>query len=90
MISGEREIINAMIAGDIDAQLALSRMCDSSTVWHIAEHREGIFTLYNHKRAAVLITEDWNEILLHYRQRPAYIPTQPIRKPPPTGLVFNL
>lgn len=86
----ERDIINRMIEGDAHCQRALALMCSSAYVWHFAEIEPGIFALYNYKREAVLVTDDWNEVLQHYRQRPAYVSPQPARKPAPTGLVFKI
>jgi hypothetical protein len=79
-----------------EEQLAKSLKYSSAVVWHFAEISPGQFALYDYNRQVVLITRDWNEVLQHYRERPAYIPHQKapsIVTPHPDkfkGLVFKI
>lgn len=58
-----------------EEQKAESHKYDSSLVWHFAEISPGTFALYSHdRRDPPFITNDWNEVLAHYRARERYVP----------------
>lgn len=76
-------------------QRAEARKYDSALVWQFAEIEPGWFALYNPIRRAVeLITDDWAELLRHYRARPPFVPVKrdELRKPTIdlSNLEFNL
>lgn len=70
-------------------QLAGSHKYDSSLICTIAEIAPGVFALYQH--ANVLYVGEWDGLLEHYRNRPAYIrqarPPRTLVAPKRTGKI---
>lgn len=63
-----------------DVNEAGNRRYDSSIHWAFAELSTGKFALYDHRGWTVLITDEWDAVLEHYRSRPPYIaPARPTR-----------
>jgi hypothetical protein len=60
-----------------DQQLAESTKYSSALRWFFTEPRPGLFALFDHEAKLVLLTEDWDEVLTKYRQRPTYTPPAP-------------